>query len=122
MLDAHTKMLKKERELFGKDYHRTGKLFVWENGKLPHPNTFTRRFNQLVDRAGVPPIELHDMRHVYITLARVLGVNRKILADRVGHANETVTDTIYTDKTTGHDRELAEVVGGAIRDAFGQAA
>ncbi|MFG1602873.1 tyrosine-type recombinase/integrase [Actinoplanes sp. NPDC049265] len=121
-LDRHVKKLEKERKDFGKDYQRTGKLFVWPKGKIPHPDTFTRIFNRLVDQAGLPPIELHDMRHVYITLARVLGVNRKILADRVGHANETVTDTIYTNKTTGHDREIAEVVGTVIRDALKQAA
>lgn len=121
-LDRHLKMLERERKKFGRDYHRTGKLFVWPNGRLPHPDTFTRIFNRLVDAAGLPPIELHDMRHVYITLARVLGVNRKILADRVGHANETVTDTIYTNKTTGHDREIADVVGGVIRDALKKAA
>jgi hypothetical protein len=62
------------------------------------------------------------VQHAYVTLARILGVNRKILADRVGHANETVTDTVYTHVSVGHDRELADKLGGAILDALKEVA
>jgi integrase len=110
-------VLHQEAKDFGPDYPRHGKLVVWPDGRLPHPDTITRRFNHLVDLAGVPKIELHDVRHVYITLSRDHGVNRKILADRVGHANESVTDAIYTHKSSGHDREMADEMGGLIRDA-----
>lgn len=122
VLGAHLETLEQERKKLGKQYHRSGKLFVWPDGTLPHPDTFTRTFNRIVDLAGLPAIELHDMRHVYITLCRVMGVNRKILADRVGHANETVTDTIYTYKTEGEDREIADTVGAVIWDAVKKAA
>jgi hypothetical protein len=54
--------------------------------------------------------------------ARILGVNRKILPDRVGHANETVTDTVYTHVSVRHDRELADKIGGAILEALKEAA
>jgi integrase len=116
-LSRYIDMIHKEAKDFGKSYPKHGKLVVWLNGVRVHPDTITRRFNRLVDLAGVPKIELHDIRHVYITLARDHGVNRKILADRVGHANETVTDAIYTHKSTGHDREMADQMGGLIRDA-----
>ena len=115
-------MLHEEAKKHGKGYANPGKLAVWPDGKLVHPDTLTRRFNKLVDLAGVPKIRLHDVRHAYVTLARILGVNRKILADRVGHANETVTDTVYTHVSVGHDRELADKLGGAILEALKEAA
>lgn len=115
-------MLHKEAKEYGPGYANPGKLAVWPDGKLVHPDTLTRRFNALVDLAGVPKIRLHDVRHAYVTLARIVGVNRKILADRVGHANETVTDTVYTHVSVGHDRELADKLGGAILEALKEAA
>ena len=116
-LNRYIDVLHKERREFGRSYPTHGKLMVWPDGKRLHPDTITRRFNALVDLAGFPKIELHDIRHVYITLARNQGVNRKLLSERVGHANETVTDTIYTHRTPGADREVADVMGRVIKDA-----
>jgi hypothetical protein len=38
------------------------------------------------------------------------GVHAKIVSDRIGHAHEGVTVPIYGDRSTGHDREAAELV------------
>ena len=82
-----------------------------------HPDTLTRRFNRLVDRAGVPRIRLHDVRHTYATMAIDAGVNPKLLSDRIGHANELVTLQIYTHRTAGLDRPMAEQLGRLIEGA-----
>jgi hypothetical protein len=37
-------------------------LFCWENA---HPDTITRRFKKLARAAGLPEIDLHDVRHSY---------------------------------------------------------
>ena len=54
-------MLAHERQLFGRDYHRAGKLFCHPDGTPIHPDTITRRFNRMVDQAAVPRIRLHDV-------------------------------------------------------------
>lgn len=90
----------------------------YENGKLLHPDTVTRRFNRLVDRAGVRHSRLHDIRHTYVTLARDYGVDSKVLTDRVGHASETVTKQIYNHRSTGHDRDAATTVASLIETAM----
>ena len=83
-----------------------------------HPDTITDRFNRLVDPAGVRRIRLHDVPHTFATLARDLGVNGKIITDRLGHANETVTQQIYTYPSTGHDRDAAEMIARLIAEAL----
>jgi hypothetical protein len=55
---------------FGPDYHDGGFLFCWENSKPPHPDTITRRFKRLSAAAGLPEIDLHDVRHSYATAGR----------------------------------------------------
>jgi len=42
-----------------------GVLFCWEDGRPPHPDTITRRFKKLAAAAGLPEIDLHDVRHSY---------------------------------------------------------
>lgn len=120
-LTAYLKKLAKERESFGPSYPTDGYLFVWEDGTRIHPGTITKTFNRIVDRAGVPRIRLHDIRHTYVTMARNHGVNRKLLAERIGHKNQTVTDTIYTHPTPGADRPIAETMGAVIQRAVEQA-
>ena len=90
-LCQHVEMIDSEREAFGASYPDHGKLMCFADGRRLHPDTVTSRFNRLVDKAGVRRIRLHDVRHTYATLARDLGVNSKIVTDRLGHANESVT-------------------------------
>jgi len=111
-------MLDDERAEFGSSYPGHGKLMVFADGRRLHPDTITSGFNRLVDRAGVRRIRLHDIRHTYATLARDLGVNGKIVTDRLGHANETVTQQIYTHPSTGQDRAAAEMIAQLIAKAL----
>lgn len=113
-LRRHVAMLDRERREFGTSYRDHGKLFCHPDGRPIHPDTITRRFNRLVDRAGVPPIRLHDVRHTYATLALDAGVEPKVVSDRIGHANMSYTLTIYTHRSTGRDRPAAEKVAGLI--------
>jgi integrase len=66
-LRKYVGMLDKERAAFGSSYPDHGKLMVFEDGRPLHPDTITRRFNRLVDRAGARRIRLHDVRHTYAT-------------------------------------------------------
>jgi integrase len=113
-LRRHLTMLDEERRAFGPSYHDQGKLFCHPDGKPIHPDTITRRFNRLVDRAGLPRIRLHDVRHTYATLSLDAGVEPKVVSDRIGHANMAYTLTIYTHRSTGRDRPAAEKIAGLI--------
>jgi integrase len=118
-LSRLVEMIEDERDAFGTSYPDHGMLMCFEDGRRLHPDTVTSRFNRLVDQAGVRRIPLHDVRHTYATLARDLGVNSKIVTDRLGHANETVTQQIYTHPSTGNDRPAAEMIARLIAEALG---
>jgi integrase len=66
-LKAHVEMLDRERRELGPEYQDHGVLFCWEDGRPPHPDTITRRFKKLAAAAGLPEIDLHDVRHSYAT-------------------------------------------------------
>jgi integrase len=107
-------MLDQQSRDFGQGYDERGWLFCHPDGTPLHPETITRRFNRLVDRAGVPRIRLHDVRHTYATIALDSGVDLKIVSERLGHANMTVTAQIYTHKSTGNDAVAAARVAEMI--------
>jgi integrase len=113
-LRRHLAMLDTEREAFGDSYHDAGWLVCHPDGLPVHPDTITDRFNRLVDRARVKRIRLHDVRHTYATTSLDAGVDPKIVADRIGHANMAYTLAIYTHKSTGKDRGAAETVAGVL--------
>jgi len=58
-------------------------LFCWRDGRPPHPDTITRRFKKLAAVAGLPEIDLHDVRHSYATAGAQL--RRQDRLDRSAH-------------------------------------
>ena len=46
------------------------------------------------------------------------GVTPKIVSDRIGHSDLSVTFQVYGHRSTGHDRDAAELVAKLIRDAL----
>jgi integrase len=118
LLRSYLVLLDKEHETFGAGYPTHGKLMRYEDGRPLHADTITRRFNRLVDLAGVRRIRLHDIRHTYATLSLDSGITPKIVSDRIGHSDLSVTFQVYGHRSTGHDREAAELVAKLIREAL----
>ncbi len=116
-LRSYIDRMDEEREAFGKSYPNHDYLMVGPEGRPLHPDTITARFNRLVDKAGVPLIRLHDVRHTYATISQDAGHNVKTLSERIGHADVAVTAKIYTHKSTGTDRDMAQAMGELIERA-----
>ncbi|MGI8537085.1 MAG: site-specific integrase [Mycobacteriales bacterium] len=64
----------------------SGFVFAREDGSPYHPDFVTKHFDLLVRRAGLPRIQLHDLRHTHATLGLAAGIPAKVMADRLGHS------------------------------------
>lgn len=106
--------LDRERKEFGHDYHDGGWLFCWENGKPPHPDTITRRFKRLSQKAELPDIDLHDVRHSYATAGRDAKIDWKALSQRIGHADVAFTMRRYVQADLETDRQVANTLADLI--------
>ncbi|MGH3663094.1 MAG: tyrosine-type recombinase/integrase [Micromonosporaceae bacterium] len=113
-LGKYLSQLEEERRAWGSSYPTHGKLFCFEDGRRIHPDTITRRFNRLVDRAGLKRITLHGVRHSYATLSMDHGINPKIVSERIGHSNVGFTMQTYVQKSPGLDKDAAAAVAGLI--------
>ena len=118
-LAAHVEMLDRERKDLSPDYQDCGLLFCWENGIPPHPDTITRRFKKLSAAAGLPEIDLHDVRHSYATAGRNAKIDWKALSQRIGHADVAFTMKQYVQTDLEADRQVANtlaelIIGGML--------
>ncbi|RNM12066.1 site-specific integrase [Nocardioides pocheonensis] len=100
-----------ERDALGQD---TQLLFVWPNGRPLHPDTITALFHQHCERAGLPRIRLHDVRHSYATAALKAGIPAKVISERLGHATAAFTLQTYTHVIPGMDELAAEAIARMI--------
>jgi integrase len=114
VLKAHVDQLEQERRAFGPDYDDQGWLFCWENGRPPHPDTISRRFKKLSGQAGLPEIDLHDVRHSYATAGRNAKIDWKALSKRIGHADVAFTMKQYVQTDLEADREVANTLADLI--------
>ena len=113
-LHAHRRMQLEERLAWGEAWQDTGYVFTREDGSLIHPHRFTAWFDRLRDAAGLPRIRLHDLRHSYASAALTAGIPAKVVSERLGHANVSITLDTYSHVLPSLQEEAAGVVARLI--------
>jgi integrase len=82
-------------------------VFARRDGAPVHPDTFSKLFDRLVARAGLPVLSLHDLRHTHATLLLAAGVPVKVVSERLGHASPAFTMATYQHLLPGMQAEAA---------------
>jgi hypothetical protein len=70
--------------------------------------------HRALERAGLPPVRFHDLRHTSATLMVIAGVRLKQMGARLGHA-DIQTTAKYAHLSRGLDRDAAERLARANR-------
>ncbi|GAV38308.1 site-specific integrase [Streptomyces acidiscabies] len=109
-LVAHRIRQQREREEWGEGWQDTGRIFTQEDGSLLHPGKVSDLFQRLTEAAGLPPIRLHDLRHVAATLMLAAGTDIKIVSETLGHSDTRITRDIYQSVLDDLARDAAEKV------------
>jgi integrase len=82
-------------------------VFTNNDGKPVHPHSISQTFERIANRAGVPRIRLHDVRHTHGTLLIKAGVPVKVVSERLGHGNPAFTIDTYQHVLPGMQAEAA---------------
>ena len=81
------------------------KAGLWSDHGLVFPSTIgtptsggnlNRSFKALLERAGLPAVRFHDLRHTSATLLLRQGVNPKYVQELLGHADTCLTLNVYS--------------------------
>jgi integrase len=113
-LKAHRKAQLAERVAAESGWTDSGLVFTREDGTPLHPDAVSQRWERLVKSSGLARIRLHDARHTHATLALEAGVNPRVVADRLGHSDVSLTLGLYSHVTESVEAEAAERVANAI--------
>jgi integrase len=77
----------------------------WEVGNLK-----VRNFWPLLDRAGVPHVRIHDLRHSAATMLLLQGVHPKVVSELLGHATVSITLDLYSHVLPDMQKEAADAM------------
>ena len=89
-------------------------------GRPLHPRNFRRRsFCPLLDRAGLPRIRFHDLRHSAATLLLGLGIHPKIVSELLGHSQVGITLDLYSHVTATMQQEAVRAFEGLLGSQLG---
>jgi integrase len=96
LLRQHKAQQEEQRKLLGLPLSETGLVFAHLDGSPLDPSTVSHAFGKLVTRAGLPHMRFHDLRHAHASLMLRIGVNPKVISERLGHSSIAITMDIYS--------------------------
>ncbi len=83
-------------------------VFATSLGTPILPNHMDRNFKRLIAEADLPQIRIHDLRHTAATLMLANGEHPKIVQERLGHSDVSMTLNRYSHVTMHMQREAAD--------------
>ena len=89
-------------------------VFPGPTGGPIAPDSVLHMLHRVLDRAGLPEIRFHDLRHTFATLALQNGVDVKTVSGMLGHFSAGFTLDTYAHVTTAAQRQAAETMGAVL--------
>jgi integrase len=114
VLKVHRAQQNAERLAWGESWVKTGRIFTKEDGSELHPAWVSELFERLAFDAGLPPIRLHDLRHVAATIAYAAGGDTKIVSAMLRHSGTAITTDTYTSILPELAHEAAEASAALV--------
>jgi len=115
-LKAHRKKQLEEKIKLTGLYKDHGLIFATRVGTPINPeNLVNRSFKPLLERASLPEIRFHDLRHTCATLLLGRGVHPKLVQELLGHATIAMTLDTYSH----YMPSMGDQAAGAMEDALG---
>ncbi|MEW5932381.1 MAG: tyrosine-type recombinase/integrase [Bacillota bacterium] len=99
-----------ERLRAGPGWNEHNLVFTTRRGRPLYKSAVLKALKVIAERAGVPPIRFHDLRHTHATLLLRQGVHPKVVAERLGHAHVSLTLEIYSHVLPDTQREAVKAV------------
>jgi integrase len=109
-LRRHRAKQNSQRLRLGEVWQDSGFVFTGQQGQALHVNVLVTHFKSLIRKAGLPDLRFHDLRHTSATLLLAQGVHPKIVQERLGHADISMTLNRYSHVTPDMQRSAADTL------------
>ena len=89
-------------------------VFPSPNGDPISPDSVNNMLGRVLERAGIPKVRFHDLRHTFATLALQNGVDIKTVSGILGHFSAGFTLDTYAHVTTSAQKEAAQTMANVL--------
>lgn len=115
ILEEHSNLQQHEKILAGDHWVETDLIFSSTIGTpLDHRNLY-REFKETLKKAGLPNIRFHDLRHTAASLMLQQGIHPKVVQERLGHSDITLTLNTYSHVLPSMQEDAAEKMDEVLK-------
>ena len=118
VLRKHRVAQGRERLKVGPKYNVLDLVFPREDGSVWEPESFGKAFVNLVKRAKLGHVRLHDLRHSCASILLKAGVHVKVVSERLGHSTIAITLDLYSHLLPGLQRDASDKIESSIENAI----
>lgn len=93
-------------------------VFPSPTGGPISPDSVLHMLHRVLERAGLPKVRFHDLRHTFATLALQNGVDVKTVSGMLGHFSAGFTLDTYAHVTTAAQRQAANTMETILSGAL----
>lgn len=99
---------KTQGDLLGKPLTDNDFVFAHPDGTPLDPSTVSHGLANVIRKAGLPHIRLHDLRHTHATVMLKADVHPKVVCERLGHSSIRITLDTYSHVLPGIQEAAAQ--------------
>lgn len=121
VMREHAERQSKERERAGASWHESGHVFRMEAGTPLFPDVAgelmrrtIRNYSKAHPDSPLPPMRLHDLRHIHATLLLKAGVPVHVVAARLGHVDPAITLRVYAHVLRDQASAVAQIFASTV--------
>ena len=110
-----------DRALFGKDYDDHNLIFCQPGGAYYSPDRLGASVVELMRKVGLQGVSLHSLRHSHASILLSNGVPVAVVSQRLGHADQNITLSIYSHALPADTRAAAKIWNDSMADVIADA-
>jgi integrase len=89
-------------------------IFSSLEGKPLHSGDVSKYWSKFADRAGIPDVTFHALRHTHVSWLIAHGVDVVTISKRLGHANPNITLGTYAHLFAADDSKVVDTINKAL--------
>ncbi len=115
-LRSHRISQLEERLAAGTRWKESGLVFTSTIGTSLDPRNASRLFQEALQRAGLPHIRSHDLRHTCASLLLARGVHPRVVMETLGHSQISLTMDTYSHVIPALQKEAADRMNALLTE------
>lgn len=121
VLKEHRVEQDRDRRLFGAHYFDNNLVFCQPDGRYYSPDRLGARVVELMRKVGLHGVSLHSLRHSHASILLSKGVPPAVVSQRLGHADQNITLSIYSHALPADTRAAAKIWNDSMAEVIASA-